>query len=202
MTTITDLINSHISLAEKIATIKKCTMPKCVSYDDLKSAAYFGLVDAANKYNPKKNSCFGIYAAWRIAGAIRDYLREISWGKRGNSKPAQMLEEISFHHVIPSELFEKLGGNLSEIARLIIGLYYREGHSQSEIADIKHLNEEGGAGTIIGGIFLKNFVGNTPWAHLDIASTSWAKMDSGICAKGSTGVPVRLLVEVLRNWKN
>ena len=73
---------------------------------------------------------------------------------------------------------------------------------KSEIADIKHLNEEGGAGTIIGGIFLKNFVGNTPWAHLDIASTSWAKMDSGICAKGSTGVPVRLLVEVLRNWKN
>lgn len=72
---------------------------------------------------------------------------------------------------------------------------------KSEIADIKHLNEEGGAGTIIGGIFLKNFVGSAPWAHLDIASTSWAKMDAGIYAKGSTGVPVRLLIEVLRDWK-
>jgi len=72
---------------------------------------------------------------------------------------------------------------------------------KSDIADIKHLNEEGGAGAIIGGIFLKNFVKDTPWVHLDIGSTAWSKTESGTTTKGATGATVRLLIEFLKNSK-
>ncbi len=71
---------------------------------------------------------------------------------------------------------------------------------KSDAADIKHLGENGSAGTIIGGVFLKQFVKETPWAHLDIATTSTAKAEKGIFSKGATGVSVRLLIELLRNW--
>lgn len=72
---------------------------------------------------------------------------------------------------------------------------------KSDIADMKHLSDEGNAGTIIGGTFLKNFIGSTPWAHMDIAITSLAKADKGVNPKGPTGVSVRLLIELLRGWR-
>ena len=50
-----------------------------------------------------------------------------------------------------------------------------------------------GAGSIIGAQFLKRFVGDTPWAHLDIAGTAWAYKDSATVPKGASGFGVRLL---------
>lgn len=92
MTTLTteernDLVLAYMKLANKIAHNKHRKTP-FVAYDELQSAAYFGLVDAAAKYDPSKNDCFGAYAALRIAGAICDYLRELSWGSRDN--PVEM----------------------------------------------------------------------------------------------------------------
>lgn len=72
---------------------------------------------------------------------------------------------------------------------------------KSDIADFKHISEEGDAGVIIGAAFLKNFVNNIPWAHIDIGTTVWSKVDKGVLAKGATGVTVRLLMEMLREWK-
>ena len=71
---------------------------------------------------------------------------------------------------------------------------------KSEIADVSHLSNEGNAGTTIGAAFLKNFVGEAKWAHLDIGSTCLSKMDKGVNPKGVTGVSVRLLIELLRSW--
>ncbi|MDX9701742.1 MAG: leucyl aminopeptidase [Candidatus Auribacterota bacterium] len=72
---------------------------------------------------------------------------------------------------------------------------------KSETADIKNVGGPG-AGTIIGGIFLKKFVGkNIPWVHLDIASTAWMdNNEKGYFSKGATGAGVRIICEVLRNW--
>jgi len=72
---------------------------------------------------------------------------------------------------------------------------------KSDIADLKHISEEGDAGVIIGAAFLKNFVKETPWVHIDIGTTVWSKSDKGMLTKGPTGATVRLLIEVLRNWK-
>jgi leucyl aminopeptidase len=49
--------------------------------------------------------------------------------------------------------------------------------------------------------FLSHFVGNTPWAHLDIAGTAWSTKETAYYAKGATGFGVRLLIELLRSWK-
>jgi len=69
---------------------------------------------------------------------------------------------------------------------------------QSKIADVKNIGgRRGEAGTIIGGLFLQEFVGQTPWVHLDIAGPSWSDSDQPYCPTGGTGHPVRTLLRVL-----
>jgi leucyl aminopeptidase len=67
---------------------------------------------------------------------------------------------------------------------------------KSDIADIKNL---GGryAGAITAAAFLREFVGDIPWAHLDIAGTAWLEEDKPEMAKGPTGYGVRTLVEFI-----
>lgn len=64
---------------------------------------------------------------------------------------------------------------------------------KSEVADLKN---SGGreAGASQGGIFLKEFVGNRKWAHLDIAGPSFSEKEREDCPKGGTGVGVRTLL--------
>jgi leucyl aminopeptidase len=73
---------------------------------------------------------------------------------------------------------------------------YRE-QLDSDIADL--LNSPGRpAGSITAALFLKEFAGDGPWAHLDIAGTAWAEEKKPWQPKGSTGVMIRTLVEVAR----
>lgn len=70
----------------------------------------------------------------------------------------------------------------------------------SEIADISNL---GGphAGTITAALFLAEFVGDTPWAHVDIAGTMQVDADESWRSKGATGFGARLLLEVARAFR-
>jgi leucyl aminopeptidase len=76
---------------------------------------------------------------------------------------------------------------------------YRE-TLNSEIADM--LNSPGRpAGSITAALFLKEFAGDGPWVHLDIAGTAWAEDAKSWQPKGATGVIIRTLIEVAReNW--
>ncbi|MFP4623736.1 MAG: leucyl aminopeptidase [Gemmatimonadota bacterium] len=67
----------------------------------------------------------------------------------------------------------------------------------SDIADIKN---SGGrpAGSITAGWFLKEFVGEVPWVHLDIAGTAWKEEPASFLRKGATGIPTRLFIEWIR----
>lgn len=65
---------------------------------------------------------------------------------------------------------------------------------KSDIADMKNAGPRGG-GAITGAMFLKQFVKETPWAHLDIAGPVWADKENGCNNKGATGYPVRTLVQ-------
>jgi leucyl aminopeptidase len=71
----------------------------------------------------------------------------------------------------------------------------------SEIADLRNISTGGGAGTLTAGLFLQEFTGNRPWAHLDIAGTARASSDDGEISRGGTGFGVRTLVELARNFK-
>ena len=68
---------------------------------------------------------------------------------------------------------------------------------KSDIADLKNAGSRDG-GSITAGWFLKQFVGTTRWAHLDIAGTAWGDKSRPCAPKGASGVGVRLLVEYLR----
>jgi leucyl aminopeptidase len=68
-----------------------------------------------------------------------------------------------------------------------------EKHVKSAIADLKNVGRGREAGSIAGAVFLRQFVGDTPWAHLDIAGTVWASRDLPLAGKGATGFGVRLL---------
>jgi leucyl aminopeptidase len=72
-------------------------------------------------------------------------------------------------------------------------------HLRSRVADVK---QTGGreAGTITAAAFLSHFVEETPWAHLDIASTADTDRSSPLQPAGATGFGVRTLCEILRNW--
>jgi leucyl aminopeptidase len=65
--------------------------------------------------------------------------------------------------------------------------------------DLDNAPEARKAGTIVGGAFLSNFVGDTPWAHLDIAGSAW-DLDRPYVGKGASGYAVRLLVELARSY--
>jgi RNA polymerase sigma factor (sigma-70 family) len=78
------LFHEHMSLAEKIASKKQKSVPKCVQLDELRSAAYYGLLDAASRYDESKHDQFPMYATIRIYGEINDYLRKCTWGTRGH----------------------------------------------------------------------------------------------------------------------
>jgi leucyl aminopeptidase len=72
---------------------------------------------------------------------------------------------------------------------------------ESEVADVKNIGRPGQAGTIIGGLFLKEFVGTIPWAHLDVAATARTDEDEGYVRKGSTGFGVRTLIEFVSAFR-
>ena len=65
--------------------------------------------------------------------------------------------------------------------------------------DLNNAPEERKAGTIVGATFLANFVGETPWAHLDIAGSAW-DLGRAYAPKSASGYGVRLLVELARSY--
>jgi leucyl aminopeptidase len=78
--------------------------------------------------------------------------------------------------------------------QLPLGPDYRE-LMKSDIADI--INSGGRAGgAITAAAFLRDFVGDTPWVHLDIAGTAWIDDAKPWATKGASGVMVRTLVEL------
>lgn len=71
---------------------------------------------------------------------------------------------------------------------------------KSDIADVKNVSGGKGGGLVTAGYFLKQFVGDTPWAHLDIAGTAWADAAKPYCPRGATGIGVRLLVALMQGY--
>jgi leucyl aminopeptidase len=72
-----------------------------------------------------------------------------------------------------------------------------EAHIKSQVADVKNLGKPGKAGAIAAALLLRRFVGEVPWAHLDIAGPARADADRGWIREGATGFGVLTLVRWL-----
>lgn len=72
---------------------------------------------------------------------------------------------------------------------------------KSQVADIKNTGGRPG-GAITAAEYLHRFVGDTPWAHLDIAGTAWDFTEKPYIPKGPSGFGTRTLVELVRSWES
>ena len=122
-----------------------------------------------------------------LTGAVLVALGNRASGVLGNNdslmKEVKKASEISSEKVWELPLWE-------EYTREIKGKY----------ADIKNVGDGRLAGTITAGAFLKEFVDDTPWVHMDIAGTAWGPKEPSYQPKvGATGVAVRLVYQLLEN---
>jgi leucyl aminopeptidase len=118
-----------------------------------------------------------------LTGACKVALGDICTGAFGNSQ----------------ELIDRVIAAGAEAGELIwpMPMYeqYKE-QNKSDVADIKNVGGRYG-GAITAAQFLAEFVGDTPWVHLDIAGTDLSDKERNYLVKGATGVPVRTLVNLV-----
>jgi leucyl aminopeptidase len=100
------------------------------------------------------------------------------------------------------ELFERIESAGAETGEIVWRLPLHEEYDaliKGSYADLDNAPEGRKAGTIVGGAFLSNFVGDVPWAHVDIAGSAW-DLGRAYVGKGASGYGVRLLVELARGF--
>ncbi len=110
-----------------------------VEYEDLVSYGIFGLIDAIDKYDPKKEVKFETYASLRIRGAILDQIRKMDWIPRTIRQKQKKIEAVM------KEIEAEKGHNASD-EEIAAGLgiseeEYAEWQSQMKITNIVSLNE-------------------------------------------------------------
>lgn len=137
---INTLITENIYLASRIAKSKKRKFYN-IDLEELESAAYLGLVQAANFFDAQKNNCFAKYATVRIFGAIQDYLRELVWG--GRTKEKLIMQEGFDLNLYADKSktqqndddFEKIIENLPIKSKSVLRKYYIKDESIYVIAE-------------------------------------------------------------------
>lgn len=120
-----------------------------------------------------------------LTGAVIVALGSNIAGVMGNDK--KLIEEIQKSAEIVGE----------ETWELPITDFFRE-KIKGEIADLVNWTAGVNAGSSMAAAFLENFVGETPWVHIDIAGTAFHSSASGVNPKGATGTMVRTLVDLLK----
>lgn len=119
-----------------------------------------------------------------LTGAVIIALGDLNTGIMGNDQG--LVDEII-------ECGKEAGENFWQLP---IGKDYSKG-IKSDIADVKNIGPSRKAGTIIGAVFIQEFIDKAKWAHLDIAGTAWADEATPHHSKGPTGVAVRTLVKLV-----
>ena len=119
-----------------------------------------------------------------LTGAVIIALGDLNTGIMGNDQ--DLVDEII-------ACGKEVGENFWQLP---VGKDYSKG-IKSEIADIKNIGPSRKAGTIMGAVFIQEFVKDAKWAHLDIAGTAWADDAKSHQAKGPTAVAVRTLLKLV-----
>lgn len=118
-----------------------------------------------------------------LTGACMVALGEDLWGAMGNDR--QLMRDV----LAAGEAAGEPGWELPmyEPYRRLI---------DSDVADIKNVGKRWG-GAITAAMFLREFVGDVPWVHIDIAGPAFSERAGDYWPKGATGTPVRALVRYI-----
>ena len=131
------IVVDHMPLAVKMARIKSKSVPPSVSFEELESAAYMGLVDAASRFDPEMGFAFSSYARMRIEGEMRDYMR-------GNHRPARFImdgEDFAEEARDECSVLEQCSAHLDDREVKILSLYYIENRPMKEIGFSEGVSE-------------------------------------------------------------
>jgi len=101
------------------------------------------------------------------------------------------------------KLLERIEAGAEVTSERVWTLPIWDDHRDQMKSTIADLVNSGGrpAGTIAAGAFLENFIGDWPWAHIDIAAVDLETSGKDYVPKGASGFGVRLLTEILSSWK-
>ena len=101
------------------------------------------------------------------------------------------------------KLLDRISDAADVSAERVWSLPIWDDHRDQMKSPIADLVNSGGrpAGTIAAAAFLENFIGDWPWAHIDIAYVDAEPSGKPYVPKGATGFGLRLLIEVISNWK-
>lgn len=155
MSVINDFVEKNLSLADQLASRKKRSMQyNWIPLDDLKSAAYYGLFDAARKFDASKECTFKVYARIRILGEMNDLIRtqarrakrisfeSLDITERHGQERACLKDFIPDNHrEVDLDFFEKIVRCLYPNQRQLVKYHYIDGLTLREIADKLHINE-------------------------------------------------------------
>ncbi len=116
------IIEEHMPMVRAVARRIHRTLPRHIELDDLISAGYLGLVDAAQKFEQGRQTQFRSYAEFRVRGAILDSLRELDWGTRSLRRKVRDIEQARLtlvnslgHTPEDAELAQELGISISDL---------------------------------------------------------------------------------------
>ncbi len=132
-----------------------------------------------------KNGLSPLVDVATLTGAVRVALGDVTVGLFGNN------EEFS------KKVMAAAGEAGERMWQMPMFEEYKEQY-KSDVADVKNTGGRYG-GAITAAQFVGEFVGDTPWVHLDIAGTSLLSKEKGHVVKGATGVTVRTLINLVMN---
>ena len=133
----------------------------------------------------------------RAPGAVaRDQGDRARSGEQGQGEARQ----IAGPERDDGALHEAVGATDEPVWQLPLATKKYRKKLDSVVADMRNIGGRD-AGTITAAIFLSEFVGDVPWAHLDIAGPMNADGDDGIKSKGATGFGTRLLIDLACNFE-
>jgi len=119
------LILEHLDTIRYIATRFSAVLPPCIEVGDLVGEGVFGLLSAAERYDPARGIKFKTYAEARIRGAMMDSLRNQDWLPRSLrrrykrlSRRLKDLEQQLGRHATANDMLDHLGTPVEELRRL------------------------------------------------------------------------------------
>lgn len=130
----------------------------------------------------KQLGCTHLIDAATLTGAIEVALANVNVGAFGT----------------PREFLDQFLGSAKAVGEKMWPMPIDDEYEEmikSNIADIRNTGSGKGGGAITAAWFLKEFAEDTPWVHLDIASTCWIDEGRPWLAKGPTGVAIRSIVD-------
>jgi RNA polymerase sigma factor (sigma-70 family) len=132
------LAERYVPLADGIAKSRSRNLPPNVTFDDVRSAAYYGLADAASRYDDARGVPFSSYARSRISGEITDFFRGVRYD---HHQPEDSPESHRPSPVETDDFFDFVDSVVGEEDGKLVRMYYVDGRSLREAGECRGVGE-------------------------------------------------------------